>query len=265
MVENSYDLLTLAMITFYNIWNLRRFKKQLENGDEIYIICIADVIVRYTRGWQRHVFIPIIDRTDNFHTELIANTYNIDLKVVLLRRTRNTTHRVAHLCLKIVMRLKITLFLSGVCWKFKALLSVPAMVFDRLRDEWVFKEQLRKLPRPNMAASSTTRFLGIVGPRNGKQVYPDFVLRFASPACLLCSSWYSVYVCTCNCSPFTERLTSIPRFKNVPFRVTTRNRRDLCDPFIPRWRFYQRSPADRDTNSNHDHPLIDFYLSIQLL
>lgn len=265
MVENSYDLLTLAMITFYNIWNLRRFKKQLENGDEIYIICIADVIVRYTRGWQRHVFIPIIDRTDNFHTELIANTYNIDLKVVVLRRTRNTTHRVVHLCLKIVMRLKITLFLSGVCWKFEALLSVPAMVFDRLRDEWVFKEQLRKLPRPNMAASSTTRFLGIVGPRNGKQVYPDFVLRFASPACLLCSSWYSVYVCTCNCSPFTERLTSIPRFKNVPFRVTTRNRRDLCDPFIPRWRFYQRSPADRDTNSNHDHPLIDFYLSIQLL
>lgn len=230
------------------------------------LICIANVILRYTSGWQRHVFLPIIDRIDNFHTELIANTYNIDLKVVfLLRRMRNTIYRVVHICLKILVYLKITLNLSGVCWKFEALLLVPAMVFDRLRDEWVFKEQLRKLLRPNMAASSTTRFLGIVGPRNGKQVYPDFVPRFASPACLLCSLWRSVYVCTCNCSPFTERLTSIPRFKNVPFRVTTRNRRDLCDPFIPRWRFYQRSPADRDTNSNHDHPLIDFYLSIQLL
>lgn len=230
------------------------------------LICIANVIVRYTSGWQRHAFLPIIDRIDNFHTESIANTYNIDLKVVLLlRRMRNTTYRVVHLYLKILVYLKITLNLSGVCRKFEALLLVPAMVFDRLRDEWVFKEQLRKLLRPSMAVSSTTRFLGIVGPRNGKQVYPDFVLRFASPACLLCSSWHSVYVCTCNCSPFTERLTSIPRFKNVPFRVTTRNRRDLCDPFIPRWRFYQRSPADRDTNSNHDHPLIDFYLSIQLL
>lgn len=230
------------------------------------LICIANVILRYTSGWQRRVFLPIIDRIDNFHTELIANTYNIDLKVVfLLRRMRNTIYRVVHICLKILVYLKITLNLSGVCWKFEALLLLPAMVFDRLRDEWVFKEQLRKLLRPNMAASSTTRFLGIVGPRNGKQVYPDFVPRFASPACPLCSLWRSVYVCTCNCSPFTERLTSIPRFKNVPFRVTTRNRRDLCDPFIPRWRFYQRSPADRDTNSNHDHPLIDFYLSIQLL
>lgn len=230
------------------------------------LICIANVILRYTSGWQRRVFLPIIDRIDNFHTELIANTYNIDLKVVfLLRRMRNTTYRIVHVRLKILVYLKITLNLSGVCWKFEALLLLPAMVFDCLRDEWVFKEQLRKLLRPNMAASSTTRFLGIVGPRNGKQVYPDFVPRFASPACLLCSLWRSVYVCTCNCSPFTERLTSIPRFKNVPFRVTTRNRRDLCDPFIPRWRFYQRSPADRDTNSNHDHPLIDFYLSIQLL
>lgn len=230
------------------------------------LICIANVILRYTSGWQRRVFLPIIDRIDNFHTELIANTYNIDLKVVfLLRRMRNTTYRIVHVRLKILVYLKITLNLSGVCWKFEALLLVPAMVFDRLRDEWVFKVQLRKLLRPNMAASSTTRFLGIVGPRNGKQVYPDFVPRFASPAYLLCSLWRSVYVCTCNCSPFTERLTSIPRFKNVLFRVTTRNRRDLCDPFIPRWRFYQRSPADRDTNSNHDHPLIDFYLSIQLL
>ena len=38
------------------------------------------------------------------------------------------------------------------------------------RDEWVFKGQVRKQSRPNMAASSTTGFLGIVfGPRTGNQ------------------------------------------------------------------------------------------------
>lgn len=119
------------------------------------------------------------------------------------------------------------------------------------RDEWVFKGQVRKQSRPNMAASWTTGFLGIVFARAGSLTYIYIYaarifrfLRFASSPCMR-SVAEEARRCNANsrynCGPFTARLTSIPRFKNVPTR-----RHDSSRPLL----YYSSSSSP---------PITDFY------
>lgn len=115
------------------------------------------------------------------------------------------------------------------------------------RDEWVFKGQVRKQSRPNMAASWTTGFLGIVFARAGSLTYM-YIYIYMQLGFFVSSALHPLRACV----PWPRRrggatptlvITAArsprgwPRFhvsRTCQLGVTTR--RDLCFiiPLLPR-------------------------------